>query len=287
MIDLHFHSSISDGKLTPEEVANRIRVTKMRTCALTDHDTVDGVLAFKSALAGTGINVINGVELTALFEEYETHLIAYGFELEPMRNVLLRRKNIVDSMKIQELIKTTEAFQHQGFQVNDSLQVDPKLPVGYIVARDVYRNPTNHQKLLSNTGTLLGPEEFYTAYQAPGKPCHVPRSGVTFDWIKEHIKPLVGDLIVAHPRVKVSFSSRKLDSTNLLRLIQGGCTGVEVYHAHTNDQETEELNNIVRERGLSYTGGSDSHGKKDDTPYGEYGEGRVVPAIKLGDITYD
>lgn len=77
-IDLHCHSSFSDGTLAPEGVAHAMQAAGVRFAALTDHDTIDGLARFKSALAERGIGFISGMEWTASHPWGEVHLLAYG-----------------------------------------------------------------------------------------------------------------------------------------------------------------------------------------------------------------
>ena len=79
-VNLHCHSNLSDGQLTPEELADRLMRAGVRYAALTDHDTVAGLARFRAALSRHGIGYIAGVEITASAEEGPVHLLVYGFD---------------------------------------------------------------------------------------------------------------------------------------------------------------------------------------------------------------
>jgi predicted metal-dependent phosphoesterase TrpH len=79
-VDLHLHSSLSDGSLSPEQLAERLAVSGVRYAALTDHDTAAGVRRFQIALGKMGIGSVSGVELEAVAIEEPVHLLAYGFD---------------------------------------------------------------------------------------------------------------------------------------------------------------------------------------------------------------
>jgi CBS domain-containing protein len=92
-IDMHCHSSLSDGSLTPEQVAKNLSDSAVKYAALTDHDTLAGLPAFRHALMHYGIGFISGVEITSLFENYKLHILAYGFDPEyPELSALLNPK---------------------------------------------------------------------------------------------------------------------------------------------------------------------------------------------------
>ena len=79
-VDLHSHSTFSDGMLTPEQLAERLDAAGVGFVALTDHDTVDGLTRFRAAASRRGMAAIAGVEITTQCDDREAHLLAYGFE---------------------------------------------------------------------------------------------------------------------------------------------------------------------------------------------------------------
>ena len=82
MIDLHLHSSASDGKDSPAELIARASARKLTLVALTDHDTLGGVPEFLAAAAEAGIHAVKGIEISAAFYESELHLLGYGVDVE-------------------------------------------------------------------------------------------------------------------------------------------------------------------------------------------------------------
>lgn len=93
-VDMHCHSNISDGALTPEQVAKRLSQTGVKYAALTDHNTLEGLPSFRRALTKYGIGFIPGIEISTQHNEYVLHLLAYGFNVDdPELNNLLNEKN--------------------------------------------------------------------------------------------------------------------------------------------------------------------------------------------------
>lgn len=120
-IDLHFHSTYSDGKLSVPELATIIKEKKLEYCALADHDTVNGVRELMKCLDGSGIKVIPAVELTARYNNNEVHILAYDFDIDEAAKVLLERNEIVSRKKIEEMETTTKLFLKAGFEVTRGL----------------------------------------------------------------------------------------------------------------------------------------------------------------------
>ena len=276
-IDLHLHSSYSDGKLGVVDLARHIKKANLDYCALTDHDTVDGVLELNECLKNTKTINIPAVELTVLHGEREIHILAYGFEVEKMSKLLLERTTIVNKKKIQELKKSIKLFRDNGFVVSDVIKVNPKQPVGLTIALDVYNNPENANKVAS-----LTPEQFYETYQAPGSLCYVERSGVTLDWLIKKTRNLCQNLILAHPFNPVSFFVKPLSLDEIKKLILLGLDGIEVYHPGINSQQVNLLKKFVLDHNLMWTGGSDFHSPiKQLFPLGYYDINKRINSFKL------
>jgi len=280
-LDLHFHSNYSDGKLPVSEIAAIIKSEKLKFCALVDHDSVAGVRELETYLNGSGTKVITGVELTARYNENEIHILAYDFNIDVAAEILKERKELVGLQKIEEMKKAIQLFRGEGFEITDGLVPSEKQPVGLTVALDVCASRFNQDLFTKRHAKLIIPEEVYYEYQAPGKSCAVERSDITVEWLVKKFKRVARDLIIAHPFVSVSVVTKPLNEKDISNLVRIGLTGVEVYHNETSDEQISLVKRIVRERGLHYTGGSDSHGKKGDTPIGQYGSNRTIPDFYL------
>ena len=101
IIDLHIHSLYSDGNLAMPELAALINKAGLKYCSVTDHDTVGGVSGLLKHLKGSNIVVIPGVELTALYEKQEVHILAYGFEIDKVSKILRKKQEIIMQKKIK------------------------------------------------------------------------------------------------------------------------------------------------------------------------------------------
>ena len=279
--DLHFHSTNSDGKLSVPELAAIIKHKKLKFCSLADHDSVDGIRELETSLDGSGVKVIASVELTAKHDDNEVHILAYDFDIDEAAEIVRERNELVQRQKIEEMKRAIYLSRREGFEITGGLAPFEKQPVTLTTALDICANRFNQKIFIKRHGRELTPEEVYYEYQAPGKSCAVERSGVTVDWIVEKFKGVARDLIIAHPFVSVSVVTKPLDEKRINDLLRIGITGIEVYHDKTSDEQISLLKKIINEQGIHYTGGSDSHGRKTDTPIGQYSPGRSIPDFHL------
>lgn len=229
------------------------------------------------------MSVFPGVELTVLYQSQEIHILAYNFDIDKAEAILAERNELVRQQKILELIQARELFLSCGFEVNSDLEINPKKSVGLIIAQDIYNNQTNQKKIISDHGHLLSAKEFYDYYQAPGQLCYVERSGVSVEWLIEKFKKLTNDLILAHPFRPVNNLLSPLSESNIYNLIDLGLTGLEIYHPYLSAEQSDTLQNIVKDRGLLFTGGSDFHGKDNSCELGYYASNKPITSFKLTD----
>ncbi len=280
MIDLHIHSNYSDGLFPVEQLAAIIKKSGLEYCSLTDHDTVDGVEKIINALEGSEIKAIPGVELSAIYNEREIHILAYDFNINEVKKILKKKDEIVDQQKAKELDRARKLFIAHGFEVSHCLEIDNKNPAGLTIALDVFNNSKNQEKLLKIHGRSLSKNEFYDFYQAPGAPCFVARGGVGAEWIIKQFRKIANDLILAHPLNAISFfPPLKLNDIN--NLINLGLDGVEIYHPDLNDAQIRMLEKLVLKGKLKFTGGSDFHGKDDVRKIGFYSDGKIISCFRL------
>ena len=283
-IDLHLHSNYSDGKMSIEELASKIKENKLEYCALTDHNTVAGVASLKKYLENYKVTVIPGVELTALFEENEIHILAYDFDVDEVEKILEERNSLVKKQKIEEMQRAKELFIKNGLFISDNLEPSEKKPVGYTLATDICSNQANQNIFLERHGKTLNPDDVYFEYQAPGKACAVTRSGVSVSWLINKLKGKVSDFVIAHPFLRTSFVTKPLSENDIISLLKIGVNGLEIYHDKTADNKVQWLNKITSDNNLSYTGGSDFHNCQNNPDIGFYGKNLEVPSFRLSNF---
>lgn len=285
MIDLHFHSEHSDGRLNVKEIADKLIESDIEYCSLADHDSVDGLKEMKKILENTSVNFITGVEMTALYNSNEIHILIYDFDIDKAIKILKERNEMVEKQRIEELETSIQLFKKEGFLVSDDLKPVPKKPTGLTIALDVY-DKKNQDLLIKKHSHFLTKEEFYNFYQAKGGVCYVPKSGVDANWVIKKFTPLTENIILAHPFVSSSLTIKPLKEEDIVKLINMGIMGIEVYYDRNSIEQIQFLEKFVAKNNLFYTGGSDSHFTAKSIPIGYYTNKDKIPGFKIRNISY-
>ncbi len=280
-LDLHIHSTHSDGKLSVPQIAKIVKEKKLEYCALADHNSVGGIQELMAVLEGSSIVVIPAIELTAKYNNNEIHVLAYDFNIALVAEILKERNAIVHCQKTKEMESAIRLSRKAGLAVTEGLSLNEKQPVTLTIALDICENRVNQNFFLEKFGKQFTPDDVFYEYQAPGKFCAVERSGVTVEWLIQKFKGIAQDLIIAHPFVSVSVVTLPLNESKINNLLKIGLTGIEVYHNRMTNEQIDLLKKVVEARSLHYTGGSDSHGRETDTPLGQYGPTRYIPDFFL------
>ena len=274
MIDLHVHSTASDGSLTPRELVYYAAEKQLSAIALTDHDTVSGLAEAMAASHHAGIELIPGVEMSCVWEGTEIHILGYFADtasaalqdglawFRRMRDE--RNETILDNLAEDGILLTEEELRAG----------DP----------DTVITRAHFARLLMEKGYVRDRKEAFAGYLAYGGK-YVPTKD---ELTPERVMQMFYDGRIwpslAHP---VQYH---LDEDSLVQLIAElkamGLRGIEVWHSSQSWQDTARLQTIARLSGLLPTGGSDFHGSS--KPDVEIGTGRgnlkiqerVLDAIK-------
>ena len=249
LIDLHVHSTVSDGTLTPSELALYAKAKGLSAIALTDHDTIDGVEACRQKGLEVGVIVVPGIELSADFYGKELQILGY----------YLDHHNTHLKQKLEELIVARRTRNQEMLDKLASLglPLDPK---------DLYEASEDNTiltrahiaKAMLKKGYVNDRKEAFSRYIGDGKPAYVPKKHFTTKACIELIHEAGGLAVLAHPML---YGYDQKDVTNVIRgLSSEGLDGVEcIYSTHSKD-ETAHLLQICLNLKLFPTGGSDFHG---------------------------
>ncbi len=248
-VDLHLHSSFSDGAYTPSQLVQTIAVAGLSAFALTDHDTTKGLSKAAKAAEDRGLEFVPGIEISVVEETREIHILGYY----PVKLELLEEKlSELRNQRFLRMEKTVRLLQMAGFKITASeviAEAGQAAPGRMHLARILLRKRYVHSV-----------EEAFSLYLGFKRPAYVQRK--TFS-LPETIKLLVDCQAIpvfAHPGA---------DGLSILKaLIPLGLMGVEVFHPdHSNNQVRQALR-LAAEYKLLITGGSDFHGFPDlRTPY--------------------
>lgn len=259
-IDLHCHSTASDGTLSPKEVAVLAQKTGLSALALTDHDTIDGLAEFQSAGSALGIEAIAGIEFAALWEHFhrpEIHLIGLG--IQPQHPALQSRMASIQKSRMLRNQKMCEKLSSIGLHL--TLEEVAANADGAILTRAHFAN------VLLAKGYISKKSDAFSRYISPGLPCYVEREFLSPALCIETIKAAGGAAVLAHPTL-YALDMAQLE-TLCKELISYGLDGIECQYSTYTSTQTKEISALAKRLGLLPSGGSDFHGKN-------------KPAIHLG-----
>jgi predicted metal-dependent phosphoesterase TrpH len=244
-VDLHIHSSVSDGRLSPEEVVREASRRGLTVIALTDHDNVGGIApALAAARAFPSLRVIPGVELSTDLPQGEVHILGYfiNYESDELAGRLGRMRNS-RLERAQLMIGKLAALG-----MNVSWERVLELAGGGSVGR-----PHIAQAMLEK-GYVGSVREAFNRYLGRGCPAYVERPKLTPVAAVELVRRVGGLPVLAHP-----FTVNDPEAL-LPGLLTAGLAGIEAYYKDYGPEEVGRLLGLVRRHGLLATGGSDFHG---------------------------
>jgi 3',5'-nucleoside bisphosphate phosphatase len=262
-IDLHIHSSYSDGAFTPSELVSLAVKHDVRVIAIADHDSVAGVQEAAASGEAAGIVVLPAVELSVQFEEWQdVHLLGYGIDccdgkfLKDLNAFRRRRESRNDEI----LARVNDCLRDEGRSVLDRDRV-------LAFARDSIGRPHIARALLEK-GYADSMEDAFRRYLVP---CNIPKSYWPMDEAIAEIHRIGGIAVLAHP-TSISRDTAVL-ATVITSLQLSGLDGLEVYNNMGWPLEIEYLRRTAEERGLLVTAGSDFHGIEEGLEIGRGREG--------------
>lgn len=254
-IDLHLHSTASDGANPPEAVVAAARAAGLRALALTDHDTVEGIAAARMAAEEAGLELVPGIELSAYEGHEEIHLLGLHLgELDVMRGAM----GVFQAARRERAEGIVRLLNAQGVRItfDDVLAVAGDAAIGRPhVARAMVEN-----------GWAMDLRDAFERYLGAGRPAYLDKRRIGVGEAIELVHQCGGIAVLAHPG-----SSGSLE--NLSRLARLGLDGVEVLHPSHSGEDRARLLALARHLRLVPSGGSDSHGSADGS--------RVVGAMKV------
>ncbi len=269
MIDLHTHSTYSDGTLTPAELVDLAAEAGISALALCDHNTVDGLPAFLEAARNRELEAVPGVEFSAEYEGREVHILglfvgpeAYGSVRELLAQVL-ERKERSNRVLIRNLAEAGICLDYDGLQAS--------MPGGQV-------NRAVIGAQMVRQGYCSSVKEAFSLWLAPERGYFIPpqRQGA-MDVIR-FIRSIGAVSVLAHPFLNLT--DEQLPRF-LAEAASAGLDAMETRYATYTPEQTEQAEALVREFGLLPSGGSDFHGgNKPDIRIGRgRGDLHVPPAF--------
>ena len=249
MIDLHMHSSCSDGTLTPEELVSAALDMGLEAAALTDHDTVSGVHRFLSAASGTPLRVVPGVELASMLFSKDIHIV--GLFIDPDSTPLLAALEQMRLWREERNAEMVEKIRSKGFEITmDEVLAEAG---GESVGRP------HMATVLLKKGFFPDMQSVFNRLIGRGGSCYVARKYYPVDACIRLIHEAGGLAIWAHP-LHAAHGARAALRKIGSRLVGYGLDGLECYYSMFAEQQQADALEFARARSLLISGGSDFHG---------------------------
>lgn len=250
MIDLHVHTTASDGQYTPSEIIRKAAEKNLKAIAITDHDTINGLEEAKSAAKEYQIDFVPGIELNISGSTGEFHLLGLGLQkVSSSLNIIL--KNVIKNREIRNE-SIISKMQEDG--INISLEEMYTSFPNTIIGR-----PHFAAKLVEK-GVVKIRQQAFDQYLARGRKWYVERIGTNLDEAIVGITESGGLPIIAHP-MSLYMSWGKLPEM-MQKYYEQGVVGIEAFHPGARVTECLRLEELGRKIGFIITAGSDFHGEK-------------------------
>lgn len=257
MIDLHTHSTYSDGTFTPQELLREAARLGLSALALTDHDTIDGVAEFMEWGKHYGVVTVPGVEISVdskLPNNGHLHLLGlfidpFSTHLQATLRYLLTQRNL-----------RAEKIIHRLNDLNIPVTVEELLAE----AGEGAIGRPHVAKILLRRGVVGSIQEAFDVYLAKGKPAYIDQEKLREEAALKLIRDAGGLSILAHPHL-MNYDTFAGARDKILELKKFGLDGFEAYYSGMPREYTEKLLALAGEEGFAVSGGSDFHGLNKDS----------------------
>ena len=250
MIDLHLHTTASDGRCTPSQLVDRALRAGITVMAVTDHDTVAAIPEAQSAAKACGIEVIAAIEITAVESDgRDIHML--GYFIDPGQSGLTA---FLAKQRAQRIARL-EALGLRLAQLGMPIDIGPVLlqarqQGGRSVGRPHIARAMVAARYVADT------REAFDRWLATGRPAFVPRSGAKPGEVIDIVHAAGGLASLAHP------GQTDVDS-HISAYVEAGLDAIELYHPDHDAEAVERYRSIASRLKLLATGGSDFHGDAD------------------------
>jgi len=264
-IDLHTHTTASDGIYPPRELIDLAMRGGLVAMAITDHDTVDGLPEAMEYAASVGFRLYPGVEFSIDYDAGSFHLLGL--------NIDYRNRRLVKTLR--ELAEHRESRSYRIIEDLKKHGID--IPIEEVVraAGGGSMGRPHVARVMVNHGYASNIKEIFQKYLVKGKPGYVKKVRIRFEDAIGLVRECGGIAVVAHP---ISLECRDMEEfeTRLMEFVGAGVEGLEAFASMHTVEQAALYEEIARRNGLLVTGGSDFHGDKDET-IGYYRKDRPIP----------
>ncbi len=262
-IDLHIHSTASDGSLTPADIIDHAQQLNLAAIAITDHDSVDGSKEALRIGIPPSLHFLTGVEISAAHPPFfpgsgSFHILGYAIHLDN------RDLN-------QALSKLQDARKNRNPEILNQLN-----KLGFRISLEEVNQEVGEGQLgrphiaytMLKKGFVVSIDEAFDKYLGTARPAYVDKDRIECEQAISIIRAAGGVPVLAHPALLNIENDQKLDAL-LQNLMNIGLAGIEVYYPGHSPQQIRQYTELARKYGLLMTGGTDFHGT-------------ITPKIKMG-----
>lgn len=245
MIDLHLHTTASDGTLSPSDLVRAARGAGLSTISITDHDTVAGVRDARRTARDEDIDLVPGVEISAVDDGRDVHMLGYFIDIDAheLRAFLDRQRS--DRMRRVEEMRDRLASL--------GVPIDAR-PIVDAAARGQSVGRPQIAEALVAAGHVRTRDEAFERYLEFDCPAYVPRRGVRPEAVIDVLHAAGGLAAIAHPGVRPQ-------DDRIGRLAAAGLDAVEAAHPDHDAAAEARYRALAARHGLLITAGSDFHGE--------------------------
>lgn len=259
-VDLHIHSTASDGSYSPKQIVHLALSKRMRVIALTDHDTLEGLKEAELEAKKWGLEFVNGIEISTHWQDMEIHILGYFLNLEDEHFV--ETIETLKSLRTERNKKILSLLQKYDIMIDISVLEEkyPKQSIGRIhIAKEIVEQ-----------GRVKDIPEAFSIYLAKEGLAYVPKEGLTPQMAVDLLRENGAFSSLAHPKLITK------NENDILLLIQElklhGLNAMETNHPSCRSHEIRKYRSWAKKYNLEMTGGSDFHGiHRENTEIGMQG----------------
>ena len=261
-IDLHIHSSFSDGVLSPKQIVDVAKKNNVSVLAIVDHDCIDAYSQDLFDYANKeGINLVDAVEISTTWNGFGIHVLGYNFDLK--NKLLIETLNKLKNARKDYFVNVSKKLAEFGYFVDVEKLSNIQLITKAHISQEVVSNEKNRELLLKNFGHVPSKGEFIETVMNEGCSAYVKKFGISPIEASKIIHDAGGKVVLAHP-VAYKFEDNISESQILDLTQQMNADGIEanyIYVDRNNNivNETKFWNDFANKNNLFVTIGSDFH----------------------------
>lgn len=247
-IDLHTHTTTSDGTFTPSELVAYAAEKGLCAVAVTDHDTTEGIAEALSASEGRELEVIPGIEISSMYDRLEIHIV--GLFIDPENTDLLKWLTALRQSRDERNKKMLAALSDMGIEISyDELS---EFAAGSIITRAHFAG------IMLKKGYITSINEAFDRLIGDRCPAYIPRELPDYKTSINMIRSAGGIAVLAHPLL-YKINTKGLEDM-VSELAAASLTGIEAYYSTHSPSDTKYIKRLAQQNRLLLSGGSDFHG---------------------------